>query len=277
MEKENISWSDEEELRAENDFLKMKLMLENGAEFHGSPGSLMPPEIENRFLRNIAAFEEHWAQQKMITVFEKIGAPKHFEPVNLISEDEIEDRWRNLWEYLHEKGIHVEHCSPRVTARELYRFTTEELFQQEIEDIAVPGLMRGFIYDEFHPDPSFDLCILVENLLFWNIFQKGETRQHSLFKHPRLVINEQPPIAGDLFIKRIEDFKDHFVELNLKNYRVFRSEIIGDNAELEGNYSAEGLTTSDLKIFEGNFLVKLEKMGEEWVLVELIMENWRLF
>jgi hypothetical protein len=274
MDKENFSWYDEEELKAENDFLKLKLMLENGAEFHTMSGMGLPPEIENRFLKNIASFEEQWARQKTITVFEKIEKPSHFPPVSSIPDERIDGLWRSLWDYLQEYGIHVDHCSPRVSTRELYRFTTEELFQQEIEDIDVPGMIRGFIYDEFHPDPAFDLCILVENMLFWNIFQKGETHINRLFPGGNFIFNEMPPLDTGLFAKMIDDFKDHFVELNLKHFNVDLSEVEGNRARLKGAYVAEALTSSDLKYFEGGFRVDLEKEEEVWQIRQIKIEGF---
>ena len=55
----------EEQLKAENDFLKMKLMLEKGAEFHTSGDSMeLPPEAENMFLKNIMEFERQFDQDQ---------------------------------------------------------------------------------------------------------------------------------------------------------------------------------------------------------------------
>ena len=60
---ENFESSDEEEkLKAENDFLKMKIMLERGATF-GGDNSELPAEIENAFLNNVMAFEKQFEEQ----------------------------------------------------------------------------------------------------------------------------------------------------------------------------------------------------------------------
>ena len=55
-EEEKFSDDPEENLRMQNDFLKMKMMAESGAIFGGVEG--LPPEIENQFLNNILEFEK---------------------------------------------------------------------------------------------------------------------------------------------------------------------------------------------------------------------------
>ena len=52
MEQEYEQLSEKEKLKAENDFLKMKMMLEKGAQFGAGPNSMeLPPELENEFLK----------------------------------------------------------------------------------------------------------------------------------------------------------------------------------------------------------------------------------
>ena len=46
-----------EDLQAENEFLKMKLMLERGAVFGSAEDKVLPPEIENTFLKTQIAIK----------------------------------------------------------------------------------------------------------------------------------------------------------------------------------------------------------------------------
>src|SRR5438046_2031878 len=95
--------SEEEKLKMENDFLKMKMMLERGAEFEKTEeGDELPADIENQFLRNIMEFEKQFDQHKIITVFDKIGNPTQFKPVNEIPDDAIEEAWTELYNYMHD-------------------------------------------------------------------------------------------------------------------------------------------------------------------------------
>ncbi|MEI9806727.1 MAG: hypothetical protein WDO16_01940 [Bacteroidota bacterium] len=133
-------------------FLKMKLMLERGASFGGNENNELPPEIENQFLNNVMAFEDHFQDYKMIKVFDKIGRPHHFKPASEIPDDEIKKAWSELQAHLNEHSIDLDVCSPNIPVRELYRFAVEELFEQEMDDMDMPGWTTHFIYDEFHPD-----------------------------------------------------------------------------------------------------------------------------
>src|SRR5262245_55228798 len=135
MEQEFSNLNEQDELKTENEFLKMKIMLEQGGHFGGPENSELPPEIENQFLNNIVAFEQHIANAKTIKVYDKIGRPTQFRPVNVIPESEIEEAWKDLYEFMCERGIDLAACSPNINARELYRFTTEELFEHETDDM----------------------------------------------------------------------------------------------------------------------------------------------
>ena len=44
-----------------------------------------------------------------------------------------------------------------VEDKELYRFITEELFQEEIDDMRIPGMFSHYTYEEFHPNHEYDL------------------------------------------------------------------------------------------------------------------------
>src|ERR1700730_17626712 len=83
-----------ENLQVENDILKMKMILEHGAEF-GSTKDL-PPEIEHQFLKSVIDFENQFQKAGRIKVFDKIGKPQQFRPVREIPEEEIEKRWIEL-------------------------------------------------------------------------------------------------------------------------------------------------------------------------------------
>ena len=59
MPEEFDNLSQHEALRAENEFIKMKLMLEHGADFQYSEGSgEVSPETEHEFLNYIMDFEQ---------------------------------------------------------------------------------------------------------------------------------------------------------------------------------------------------------------------------
>ena len=86
-----------EDLQVENEFIKMKLMLEKGARFGSSKGAPpLPPDIENMFLKNIMAIEAMTENGQEISIFDKIGQPSHFKPLKELQEHEVETAWLEL-------------------------------------------------------------------------------------------------------------------------------------------------------------------------------------
>jgi hypothetical protein len=134
----------DEKIKAENDFLKMKMMLEQGAQFGGTGNGSMPVKMENDFLNYIMAFEAHAANPKTIKVFDKIGRPQHFKPVNEIPNDAMEQALVELRTYLGAYGISLSVCSPNISTWELYRFVIEELFDYDMNDFDYPGVQTSF-------------------------------------------------------------------------------------------------------------------------------------
>ena len=47
----------------------------------------------------------------------------------------------------------------------IYRFITQELFQVEMENIELEGMVHGFIYEEFHPNHDYDLRRKADNFI----------------------------------------------------------------------------------------------------------------
>src|SRR4030095_5347224 len=78
MKNKSIEPRGEEEIRNENEFLKMKLMLERGAVFGPCDNEALPAAVENEFLNYIAEFEKQADNPIQTTVFKKIGSPQHF-------------------------------------------------------------------------------------------------------------------------------------------------------------------------------------------------------
>jgi hypothetical protein len=139
--------------RRENIMLKKKIATLQG---DMSVAKDLPLEVQNNFMRSVLEFEEQVARKKKIRVIDKVGTSLNFKKSTEISDADIEQEWLELYEQMCNNGIGLQVCSPNVTARELYRFTTEELFLLKVDDISVPGMMTCFVYDEFYPDYKYE-------------------------------------------------------------------------------------------------------------------------
>ena len=90
-EDEKFSDDPEENLRMQNDYLKMKMMAESGA-IIGGRGDL-PADIENEFLKNILEFEKGNADAKATSIFEILDKP-FFEEEKNLDEDEFQSQFK---------------------------------------------------------------------------------------------------------------------------------------------------------------------------------------
>jgi len=97
----NSELPEEEKLKNENEFLKMKLMLEQGAEFGTmDTDAELSANAENDFLNYMMAYEKQVPERKRIRVFDRIERPVHFKPVAEIQDNEIDTAWDELDSYL---------------------------------------------------------------------------------------------------------------------------------------------------------------------------------
>ena len=136
-----------------NELKKKELKEKYGAHF--SEYSELPPEMENQWLNSIDEFEKQFDNAKTITVWEYMDKPS-FKTKDELKPHEISNELERLFELMGESNIALSTLC-EVEDAELYRFITEELFQHEMDDIRIPGMMSCFTYEEFHPNAKFDI------------------------------------------------------------------------------------------------------------------------
>ena len=266
--------SDEEKLKAENDFLKMKVMLERGAEFEKTPeGEELPADIENQFLRNILEFEKQFDEHKITTVYDKIGRPTQFKPANEIPDEEIEKAWKQLHAYMLNHGIDLSVNNPKITSRELYRFATEELFEHQTDDIDIPGMISGFIYDEFYPDYEYENSTIaidcIQNILSKEPFDAFQ----SLAK--KLTLNSNKDLPQERFKLIVNQFKNAFEDIELHKAETESCMIEETTCTVKGSYSATGVLDNDKLEWAGSWQVVYyfdDNLGY-WEIVTVMIQN----
>lgn len=275
MQEDYLSLDDEEQLKAENDFLKMKLMLERGGHFGGNENSELPPELENQFLNNVMAFEREFEKHQIIKIFEKLGSPTHFKPASEIADADIESAWEELDMFMREKGINLDVCSPNISVRELYRFTTEELFEYETDDMNLPGWTTNFIYDEFHPDPVYDNAELIRRDLLYDIFRREELFNELHYDSEGFLFNGEHYSDFDHFKEKIERFKSLFIEIELEQCEIMDCIVNNSACTVNGMYRAKAKTEIDDVVYEGKFIVDLVlKETQYWYMRKIDIEGF---
>jgi hypothetical protein len=262
MDAEFENLPEDEQLKAENDFMKMKMMLENGAHFGSMQGGEngLDPAIENMFLKNVMAFEKNFAEgQKLLKLFDKIGRPTQFIPVNEIPAGEFEAAWAGLDEYLQLNGICLSACSPKVTAKELYRFTVEELFDHEMDDFAMPGFTSHFTYDEFYPDIEYEHTNIAVDDCIKAILRKDSIEWMTYFKSDNLTLNNNLLLSEDGFKEKVNFFKQAYDEIDNLEVAATSFWVRENSSTVKGNYSFSALIEKDTIQLSGDWEVAFEQ------------------
>lgn len=161
MNEEQQNHDEQEALRMENEFLRMKLQAEHGAQSFSS-GDL-PPEVEHDFLKNIMDFEANWAGNKRVKVAELLGNP-HFEKAGALNDEKLTLELEKLLALLAEHNMALDFLG-EYPDRIKYAFIVEELFEHEGNSMQMPGMVTHFTYEEFHPNHELDINNRVEEFL----------------------------------------------------------------------------------------------------------------
>jgi hypothetical protein len=275
MNEEFDDLSPEEKLKAENEFLKMKMMLENGAQFgkvEGIGENDLPPELENQFLQNIMAFEKQFAERKTIKVYDKIKQPTHFKPVAEIADEDIDEAWTTLQNYMQKFGVNLDVISPNIKSRELYRFATEELFEQETDDIDIPGMMSGFIYDEYYPDPEFE-SLRQANTTIQDILKKEALEYAFDFRKDDLQLNKHKGITSDELLEKVNRYKASYDDIIINETELITHNLTENNNKVIGKYSITVHYGSETETIENKWMLELEFDGGYWVVATALISG----
>jgi len=144
----------EEQLRLENDLLKLKMQAELGARFGSFTGEDLPPEIEKQFLEQVMAFHKNLEEHPPILLREYLGNPD-FAHSSALSEEALETEWERLCALYHEKQLRVDFLAEYPLALR-YDFMAGELMEEEIDPPVSEGQYLCFIYEEAHPNHDYD-------------------------------------------------------------------------------------------------------------------------
>jgi hypothetical protein len=145
----------EDELKAENNLLKLKLGLEHGMKMDETDTSMLSPDIENQWLKSVYAFEQQFKDAKKVKVFDRIGRPA-FKKWDTLTPAEVHAELSRLHVLMESHGLQLDVICKYDDAV-IYKFITEELFEKEMDDMNVPGMTWHFIYEEFYPNHDHDL------------------------------------------------------------------------------------------------------------------------
>ncbi|MCE1165411.1 MAG: hypothetical protein LWX07_08435 [Bacteroidetes bacterium] len=108
---------------------------------------------EDEFINHVSELNRGKKKVKLKTVFQVLGGPQKY--LSVKSNGKVSKQLYNeLLASLEEKGIMV-HFKFDYSVEEKFRFITEEVFNEGVEDLGKKNHIN-FIYEDFHPEKLTD-------------------------------------------------------------------------------------------------------------------------
>lgn len=268
-----LSDDPEENLRLENELLHIKLQAELGAE-QLNFGDI-PPEIENAFLKNVLAFEQAYANATRTKVYELLGNPA-FTPASALTDTAIEAALETVINLLNQKNIEVDFIA-EYSNRTKYAFITEELFEHEVDDFMMQGMVMHFTYEEFHPNHKMDIedhsKAFIEHW-FEQAFDEHSNELASTFMLPdgRTFKKEAVLEKFGHFFEAYTAFTDCDFTITETSFELQDEHGMG-YAEGNVNYTAT-LESHETITLEGPFKLYFTKEYDYWCIFYFVFPGW---
>lgn len=246
----------EENLKLDNKIKRLELEMK-GAKFleHNPEGIVIPPELEAQMLDQILAFEKLKHEAKEIVIFDYIGRPKVKKSALLSSEEIILEKER-LLNILSQKGILLTSIED-VNDRIMYEFITEEFFYKKTLDIPIKGVVRHFVYEEFHPNERLYAEKTVEILI-------------------NTYFSEDAPDNLEFFCREaasnyLTEFKNLYARFELKEYLLLSSNIKKIKGVVQIKLHFEAFLENSLKShqYQGKLDIEIRRRQGSWKISQI--------
>ena len=278
MEKDELFSDDpQENLRIENEFLKLKLKAQYGDAFFMDSNADLPPEIENQFLKNMMAFEDAHATAEYTTVYERIGKPD-YKPAEDLNAAEITGELKRITDVMAGHHIALDICDGPYDDEVIYKFITEELFAHEIEKAAVAGMGCNFIYEEFHPNDKADIEKNTHEFL--QHWFTGDFNEYSSELGYEFILADGRRLDRPAFMEKIKPFFDSFTEFKDDGYNIDEIKFELHEAD-RGLGHAEGMLkynavmeNGEIIHYEGPYKLYMSREDKWWSIFYFVMPGF---
>jgi hypothetical protein len=279
-DEEKFSDDPEEQLRIENDLLRLKLQAETGADLHQLED--VPPEVEHAFLNNILAFERQLDSVEEVSIFEILGEPTDFRNESELDDDEVDAELDRLIELMSENRIEVDY-GMEYPARLKYKFITEELFLHETQRFDIPDMVNHYIYEEFHPNHKLTIEGLAEEFL--EMWLAKSMDEDSFIFGKEFVSQEHGVYSKSQFFGIIRNIFDAYLSFDHGDYEIenISFDEINDGTGVKGLGFAEGtiryeatLESKEVQIINGPFKIYMAQTDMDWEIMSMVMPGLEL-
>lgn len=268
-----LSDNEDENLRMENELMRLKMQAELGAQSYSS-GDL-DPALENEFLKHVMAFEQNYADAKRVKIFDLLGKPE-FKKADELNDAELRIELEKVTGLLNDKNIDV-YFGDGYDNRVKYAFITDELFEHETDDLMMPGMMMNFDYEEFHPDHQKDIANRAEEFITgW--FEQGLDERAWCFADEFVVSGGRTITKKQLAekLKQIFDSYQAFTDAEYKIFDIrfeFKTETGMGHAEGQVKYKAI-LESGEEVLFKGPFKLYLSCEQGWWDIFHIVFPGF---
>jgi hypothetical protein len=223
----NNEWLDEIRRRIQEALSQAKrdkLRDKYGMEFEHTDSRLSPDE-ENEWLDNVLEFEKQFEQAGRITVRDRIGDPP-IQPLSDLPLYAVDEAVTALLELLAAHGIAVDFLGD-VDELEAYRYLTEELLDEEMDDIRIEGMMTHFTFST----PEYDVQMWVDSFVLDLFTHDRDYFLPGLAKQP-LFNTQGEPITAAQFKQMLEAVWELLPPTNKVEIKPIVTQVDGDEAKV---------------------------------------------
>jgi len=258
----------EEKLQKENELLKLKLQSEFGME---KMDSSLDKETENKWLNDVYNFEKQFAENKRCKVYNFINRPK-FRRVDELTKEEISKELEKLTEIMQTNGIELSTICD-YEDEIIYRFITEELFNQETDDVHVQGMMNCFIYEEFHPNHDYDIREHCNEFVECLISKKWDEFMNNILLASIVSYNDNN-YNQKAFPAIIEAFQSEYKKMKLLKWDIHSVsfDLKTEKAVLQGSIKYKLVQSS--QIFQGKVNMELKLEYDYWSISKVVLPGF---
>lgn len=219
--------------------------------------SKLSPEEEGQWLENIDQFERQFKDSKRIPIRELIGNPP-ITPLVDIADEDVEDMLEALLKLLASHYISVDFLFDGTDEKEAYRFISEELLDEEMDDIRISGMFSCFIYEEFYPNDKEDAKQFAGEFLY-DLFTRDvitEIEGHKITKDMRFISLGEDELCNSAgkaisraeYEANIDKFHERYSIIMAYSLDEKDSEVDGDYATATIDTTWEALDTDTMQI-----------------------------
>lgn len=245
-----------------------------GARFSGNPETL-PPEVERAWLDYVIEFEAASSDAALTTVRHFIGDPV-FGHITDIPEGRIGAELEKAVEILASNGVFVDFINPSTCVRERYRFITEELLDEQIEDLRIDGLETHYLYEAYHPADEEDVRRHGVEFLT-ALFRKSRSALGAFLPDGECYNSRGEHIPPDKFRNQTDCFLNSFTSFICPRVEPLLTQVQGDYATVEIDVIWHGVSSDSLST-SGTGVARLRLKRSDsgrWGVIQVCLPGWQ--